>query len=86
MRCRIVIQEGVAKVRKPFKFINAIAEFPEFLPLVKDFWATTDPLSNSTSALHRLSKKLKLMKPLLRQQSSYWGNREENKGGLGYPL
>ncbi|XP_056842892.1 uncharacterized protein LOC130495511 [Raphanus sativus] len=69
LRCRIVIKEGMAKIRKPFKFINAAVEFPEFLPLIQEFWASTEPLFNSTSAMHRLDKKLKLLKPLLRKLS-----------------
>ena len=67
MRCRIVIQEGMTKIRKPFKFVNAVADFMEFLPLVQEFWSSMDPLFNSTSAMHRFSKKLKLLKPLLRK-------------------
>ena len=54
-----MIQEGAAKVRKPFKFINVMVDFPDFLPLVKSFWETTEPIFSSTSALFRLSKKLK---------------------------
>lgn len=69
MRCRIEVKEGTMKVRKLFKFINAIVDFPEFLPLVEEYWKTTEPIFNSISALFRLSKKLKALKPLLKKLS-----------------
>ncbi|XP_024014231.1 uncharacterized protein LOC112088180 [Eutrema salsugineum] len=37
-----------------------------FLTVVGGFWETTTPLYVSTSAMHRFSKKLKALKPLLR--------------------
>lgn len=49
--------------------MNALAEMPDFLPLVEGFWEETEPLFNSTSALFRLSKKLKALKPKLKQLS-----------------
>lgn len=57
------------KPRKPFKFVNALVDMPEFLPVVSDFWSSTEPLFNSTSSLFRLAKKLKALKPLLRSLS-----------------
>lgn len=68
-RCRISIQTGTMKPMKPFKFINAVVDMPEFLPLVEDYWSGTEPLFNSTSALFRLSKKLKALKPRLKSLS-----------------
>ena len=38
-----------------------------FLPLVSEFWSTTPRLFHSTSALFRFSKKLKNLKPLIRE-------------------
>lgn len=49
--------------------MNAVADMPEFLPLVSEFWLSTEPLFNSTSALFRLGKKLKALKPWLQNLS-----------------
>ncbi|XP_033129527.1 uncharacterized protein LOC108872236 [Brassica rapa] len=68
-RCRISIRLEEMKPMKPFKFVNAVVDMPEFLPLVGDFWLGTEPLFNSTSALFRLAKKLKALKPALRKLS-----------------
>lgn len=68
-RCRISITADQLKPKRPFKFTNAVADMPEFLPLVKSFWDETVPLHISTSALFRLGKKLKSLKPLLRKLS-----------------
>lgn len=68
-RCRIVIKSEIMKPRKPFKFVNALVDMPEFIPLVQGFWSQTEVLFNSTSALFRLSKKLKALKPMLKQLS-----------------
>lgn len=64
-RCRISIKTDSTQPRKPFKFVNAVVDKPEFLPLVRDFWSGTEALFNSTSALFRLAKKLKALKPIL---------------------
>ncbi|XP_022566691.2 uncharacterized protein LOC111210528 [Brassica napus] len=66
LRCRLQIQPTPLKRKRPFKFTNAMAEAPGFLPLMKSFWSSTTPLHNSTSALFRLSKKLKELKLALR--------------------
>lgn len=66
LRCRIMIQQEIMKPKRSFKFTNALVDLPEFLPVVKTCWDATDPLFSSTSALFRLSKKLKDLKPLLR--------------------
>lgn len=68
-RCRIVIKSEIMKPRKPFKFVNALVDMPEFIPLVYGFWSETEVLFNSTSALFGLSKKLKSLKPILKQLS-----------------
>lgn len=59
-RCRVVFKTELLKPKKPFKFVNA---------QVKGFWDDTEPLFNSTSALFRLSKKLKALKPVLKSLS-----------------
>lgn len=67
-RSRIYLQsEAGNKRRKPFKFINVVAEMDDFKPLVENYWNQTEPIFLSTSALFRLSKKLKGLKPLIRK-------------------
>ena len=44
LRCRFQIQPTPLKPRRPFKFTNAVAEAPGFLPLLKSFWSNTAPL------------------------------------------
>lgn len=68
-RCRISIKAEQMRPKKPFKFTNALVDMPEFLPLVDEFWSGTEPLFNSTSTMLRLSKKLKALRPLLRNLS-----------------
>ncbi|XP_048630102.1 uncharacterized protein LOC125602576 [Brassica napus] len=69
LRCRIHFDiENKQKKRKPFKFTNVIA-MDEFLPTVEEYWRETDQLFHSTSALYRLGKKLKGLKPALRSLS-----------------
>lgn len=67
--CRIVVKSELMKPKKPFKFVNTLVDMPDFLPLVEELWAGTEPLFISTSALFRLSKKLKALKPVLKHLS-----------------
>ena len=67
MRCRIQLKPVQEKIRRPFKFVNAIGALPIFLPMIQKFWNTTEVLFHSTSALYRFSKKLKNLKPLIRE-------------------
>lgn len=60
-RCRVVIKSEVMKPRKPFKFVNALVDMPDFLSVLEGFWSGTEVLFNSTSALFRLGKKLKAL-------------------------
>lgn len=70
LRCRIQFkQEEAQKKRKPFKFTNVVATMREFSPTVEGYWRDTDNLFHSTSALFRLGKKLKGLKPALRSLS-----------------
>ena len=69
LRCRIQIRGNVLKLKRPFKFINVVAELHDFLPLVEKCWADAPEIYNSTSAIFRLSKKLKDLKPQLRALS-----------------
>lgn len=68
-RCRVIIKTELLKPKKPFKFVNALVEMPEFLPQTRGFWDNTEPLFNSTSVLFRLSKKLKALKPVMKRLS-----------------
>ncbi|XP_019087344.1 PREDICTED: uncharacterized protein LOC109127245 [Camelina sativa] len=63
LQCRIIIGGDKPKLRRPFKFCNALVDDEKFLPMVKDFWDGSEPLYHSTSALYRFSKKLKALKP-----------------------
>lgn len=69
LRGRFYLRSDLQKPKGPFKFTNAIALQPEFLPKLEAYWRETTPLYHSTSALFRLSKKLKLLKPMLRELS-----------------
>ena len=67
MRCKIQLLPPIEKLRRPFKFVNVIGSLPSFLPKVREFWGTTQALFLSTSAMFRFSKKLKALKPLIRE-------------------
>ena len=69
LRGRFHLKTETVRKRRPFKFSNALAEMPDFITAIKDFWKDTQPLFVSTSALHRFSKSLKALKPLLRTLS-----------------
>lgn len=66
MRCKLQILPQSKKIRKPFKYVNAIGSLPSFLTTLKEFWDTTPRLYHSTSAMFRFSKKLKSLKPIIR--------------------
>ena len=66
LRCRIQIRADQERVKRTFKYVNALSRFPEFLLNVKDYWESSRALFHSTSVLHRFSKKLKGLKPILR--------------------
>lgn len=67
MRCKIQLLPSSEKIRRPFKYVNAISRIPTFLPMVQDYWESTVRLYHSTSAMFRFSKKLKALKPLIRE-------------------
>ena len=69
LRCRIQIETEVLRPKRPFKFVNSVVDSPEFLPMVEQFWADTPEIYSSTSAIFRLAKKLKELKPVLRNLS-----------------
>lgn len=69
LRRKLIIHGRVLKPRSPFKFANVISSMTDFLPTVETFWNQSTPLFHSTSALFRFSKKLKRLKPVLRQLS-----------------
>ena len=41
MRCKIQLLAPSEKIRRPFKYVNAIGSLPQFLPMVKEYWDTT---------------------------------------------
>ncbi|KAF8099069.1 hypothetical protein N665_0252s0008 [Sinapis alba] len=55
------------KIRRPFKYVNAIGNLPSFLPKMNEYWDTTETLFHSTSVMYRFSKKLKNLKPIIRE-------------------
>lgn len=65
MRCKIQILPPSEKRRRPFKYVNVIGSLPNFLPMVKEYWDSTQRLFHSTLAMFRFSKKLKNLKPLI---------------------
>ncbi|KAF8114102.1 hypothetical protein N665_0042s0024 [Sinapis alba] len=69
LRCMIHLESEGQKKRRPYKFTNVIATMEEFLPTVEGYWKKTKKLFHSTSAMFRLGKKLKGLKPSLRTLS-----------------
>ena len=69
LRSRIQIRKEEVVKRRPFKFTNSVAAMEEFMPLVESYWKDTPILFHSTSAMFRLLKKLKNLKPQLRSLS-----------------
>ena len=67
MRCKIQLLAPSEKIRRPFKYVNAIGSLPQFLPMVKEYWESTEELFHSISAMYRFSKKLKNLKPMIRE-------------------
>ena len=67
LRCKIQVLPTTEKLRKPFKYVNVISSLPMFLPKVQEYWDTTPRLYHSTSAMYRFSKKLKSLKPIIRE-------------------
>lgn len=69
LRGKIFLSSEIQKPKSPFKFTNVIASQPEFLSLVADYWTGSPALFHSTFSLFRFSKKLKHLKPILRDLS-----------------
>ncbi|XP_013739516.1 uncharacterized protein LOC106442368 [Brassica napus] len=67
MRCIVQLFPPGEKIKRPFKYINVIGSIPDFLPMVQRYWDSTERLYHSTSAMFRFSKKLKFLKPLIRE-------------------
>ena len=66
MRCKVQLLQTEEKIKRPFKYVNAPGRLPNFLPMIKEYWDSTKKLFLSTSAMFRFSKKLKNLKPLIR--------------------
>ena len=65
MRCKVQLFPLTEKIKGAFKYISAIGNLPSFLPMVQNYWSSTQRLYHSTSAMFRFSKKLKSLKPLI---------------------
>ena len=66
LKCRFYIKEQEKKVKRPFKFTNALTSMADYKETIEEIWAQTPQLHHSTAAMFMLSKKLKSMKPQLR--------------------
>lgn len=66
LRCRINLSSEIHRPKRPFKFVNAVADLENFLPMMSQFWNKSVPIFSSTSSLYRFSKKLKALKPEIR--------------------
>ncbi|VVB01370.1 unnamed protein product [Arabis nemorensis] len=62
----VKIEEGVQEKKHHFQFLNYLADHPQFIDIVSEYWNETEPLFHSRSALNRFHRKLKQLKPLLR--------------------
>ncbi|KAF8109181.1 hypothetical protein N665_0101s0011 [Sinapis alba] len=69
LRSRTQIAEVISQKRRPFKFTNVIGKMPEFEKLLQEYWSEEVSLFHSTSAMFRLTKKLKALKHPLRDLS-----------------
>ena len=67
MRWRVQLFPQSEKIKRPFKYVNVMGSIPSFLPMVKELWDSTERLFQSTSAMYRFSKKLKNLKPQIRE-------------------
>jgi len=66
MRCRFHLSKEGMRVKRPFKFVNTTTEYTGFHIELEESWKRSPPLFHSTAAMFRLSKKLKGLKPQLR--------------------
>ncbi|KAL1194824.1 putative ribonuclease H protein [Cardamine amara subsp. amara] len=77
-RINLKLRAGRETKRKPFKFVNVVTELEDFKPMIDTYWKETEPIFMSTSSLFRFSKKLKALKPSIRQLAkSKLGNLEK---------
>lgn len=67
LRWRIQLHSELLRLRRPFKFVNAITELEDLLLSVGKYWENTEPIFSSTSSLLIFSKKLKNLKPIIRE-------------------
>lgn len=67
LRCRISLTSELARPKRPFKFVNAMSQLESFVPTVEKYWTDTEPIFSLTSSLFQFSKKLKGLKPVLKE-------------------
>lgn len=65
-RCLIKLAGIQDKVKKPFRYFNFLADNEEFIPSIQESWSTSSRLYHSRTVLSKFHKKLKLLKPILR--------------------
>lgn len=66
LRCRINLSSEIYRPKRPFKFVNPVADLENFLQMVSKYWNSSFPIFSSSSSLFRFSKKLKALKPEIR--------------------
>ncbi|CAL9217454.1 unnamed protein product [Arabidopsis halleri] len=71
--CSVALETGSNRVSRPFKFYNYLLQSENFLPLVCNNWFSFNVVG---SAMFRCSKKLKLLKKVIR------GFSKENVSGI----
>ncbi|XP_010473996.1 PREDICTED: uncharacterized protein LOC104753440 [Camelina sativa] len=86
LRCRIKFGGDRPKLQRPFKFTNALVSDPSFLPMVQEYWESTEQLYHSTSALYRFSKKLKAFNPQIKKlcREKLGGLEQKTKEALAH--
>lgn len=67
LRCKIQVILPSERLKKLFKYVNVVGGLKDFLPMVREYWDSTPKLFHSISAMFKLSKKLKSLKPLIRE-------------------
>ncbi|KAG7552255.1 Reverse transcriptase domain [Arabidopsis thaliana x Arabidopsis arenosa] len=64
--CEVVLEAAVQKIKRPFRFFNFLLKNSDFIGLIRQHWYS---LNITGSAMFRVSKKLKSLKPHIRSFS-----------------
>ncbi|KAG7547838.1 Reverse transcriptase domain [Arabidopsis suecica] len=65
--CGVVLRDDSQRTRRPFRFFNYLLHNPHFVDLIREQWYSINAVG---SAMFRVSKKLKALKPHIRTFSS----------------